>query len=108
MEFMKKNIGWFLLSILVFGIVISWGDGDNFIFWLIIPVILWKLPPFNVSKRVFGWAASKDPLGTKKSTAKFMKGKPWYYWLGYFILTCAVMSGIISLITGEYHLVFFG
>ncbi len=108
MDFVRKNIGWFLLAILVFGIVVSWGDEDSWIFWLIIPVVLWKLPPFSVSKRVFGWAASKDPLGTKKATAKFMKGKPWYYWVIYTVIIWAVMSALVSLLSGTPTLVLIG
>lgn len=97
-----------MLVILALGIWAAWGTGEGWIFWLMIPVVLWKLPPFSWSDKVFNWAASKDPLGTKKATAKFMKGKPWYYWVIYTLLLWGLMSVVVSLISGEPTLVLFG
>ena len=114
MDFIKKNIGWFLLGIL--GITIWLGhtepsdDYPVFLFYLMIPVVLWKTPPFSWSDRVFGYAASKDPLGTKRATKNFMdkRGNKWYWWLGYTILLWGFPSIVVSLISGEPTLVLIG
>ena len=114
MDFVKKNIGWFLLALLVIAIYGGHTEPSDdypvFIFYLMIPVVLWKLPPFSLSDRVFGWAASKDPLGTKRATKKFMdkRSNKWYWWLGYAILLWIFASIVVSLISGEPTLVLVG
>ena len=79
-----------------------------FMYVNLIPVILWKIPPFNNKEKLFAWAASKDPLGTKKATAKFLQGKAWYWWVGYALLLWALASVVVSLISGEPTLVIIG
>ena len=108
MEHLKQNIGWYLLGILAIGIWAAWGTGEGWIFWLMIPVVWWKTPPFSGSDRVFGWAASKDPLGTKRATKKFLTGKKWYWWVGYTLLVWLIASVLVSLISGEATLVLIG
>ena len=110
MDHLRKTIGWYLLGILAIGIWAAWGTGEGWIFWLMIPVVLWKTPPFSWNDRLFGWAASKDPLGTKAATKRFMdkRGNKWYWWLGYLLIIWAVVSLIVSLISGEPTLVIVG
>ena len=112
MEFMKKNIGWFLLIVLAIGIWAGHSEPSDdypvFIFYLMIPVILWKVPPFSFSNKTFAWAGRQDPLGTKKATRNFLKGKKWYWWVGYTILLWGIASLLISLISGTPTLVLIG
>ena len=108
MEHLKQNIGWYLLGIIAVGIWAACGTGEGWIFWLMIPVVWWKTPPFSGSDRVFGWAASKDPLGTKRATKKFLTGKKWYWWVGYTLLVWLIVSVLVSLISGEATLVLIG
>jgi len=114
MNHLRKTIGWYLLGIL--GITIWLGhtepsdDYPVFLFYLMIPVVLWKAPPFSWGDKLFGWSASKDPLGTKRATKKFMdkRGNKWYWWLGYLLIIWAIVSAIVSLISGELTLVIVG
>jgi hypothetical protein len=106
-EHLKEQIGWYLLALCAIGAWAGW-QSDGWIMLLMMPVVLWKVPPFSKEEKLFAWAASKDPLGIKAATAKFLQGKAWYWWLGYFILTCVIASILISLITGEQTLVIIG
>ena len=99
-----------MLGICALGIWAGWETGEGWIMLLVIPVVLWKTPPFSWSDRVFGWSASKDPLGTKRATKSFMdkRGNKWYWWLGYALIIWAIASVIVSLISGEPTLVLIG
>lgn len=111
---LRSYIGWYILALLVAAIYGGHTEPSDdypvFIFYLLIPVVFWKLPPFNWNDRLFGWAASKDPLGTKRATKRFMdkRGNKWYWWLGYTIILWLVVSVIYSLIAGEPTLVIVG
>lgn len=106
-EHLRKYIGYYMIPLCLFGAYAGWND-DGWIMLLMIPVILWKVPPFNNKDKLFAWAASKDPLGTKKATAKFLEGKAWYWWVGYALLLWALASVVVSLISGEPTLVIVG
>ena len=108
MNYLRKTIGWYLLGICALGIWAGWETGEGWIMLLVVPVVLWKTPPFNWSNQVFGWAASKDPLGTKRATKKFLTGKKWYWWVGYTLLVWLIVSVLVSLISGEATLVLIG
>ena len=114
MNHLKKYIGWYALALLVFviyeGHAVPSDDHPVIIFYLMIPVVLWKMPPFNFSDRVFGWAASKDPLGTKRATKTFMnkRGNKWYWWLAYAVVIWIIVSVFVSLISGEPTIVLIG
>ena len=113
-EHLRNKIGWYILALVVLCIYFGHIDPDPeypvFIFYLMIPVVFWKLPPFGWSDRVFGWAASKDPLGTKRATKRFMdkRGNKWYWWLAYLVVIWIIASVIYSLIAGEPTLVIVG
>ena len=110
MKHLKQYIGYYMLGLLALGIWADWQEQELWVFWLMIPVVLWKLPPFNWGDRVFGWAASKDPFGTKRATKAFMdkRSNKWYWWLGYFIAIWIIASILVSLISGEPTIVLIG
>ena len=53
---MKKWIGAYLLALLVLMIVIDDPNDDypQWVWWLIVPVVLWKVPPFSVGDWFWG------------------------------------------------------
>jgi hypothetical protein len=70
-EHLKEQIGWYLLALCAIGAWAGW-QSDGWIMLLMMPVVLWKVPPFSKEEKLFAWAASKDPLGIKAATAKFL------------------------------------
>ena len=60
MKHLKNNIGIYLLAIIGIAIYFDTPDDDYplWLWWLIVPVILWKVPPFNIGDWFWSKVAS--------------------------------------------------
>jgi len=56
MNHLKNKIGIYLLALVAVGIYFDNPDDDYplWLWWLIVPVILWKVPPFNIGDWFWG------------------------------------------------------
>ena len=57
MAHLRKYIGVYLLGLVALAIYFDTPDDDYplWLWWLIVPVILWKVPPFSVGDRFWGY-----------------------------------------------------
>ena len=108
MKHLKQYIGVYMLGLLALGIWADWQEQELWVFWLMIPVVFWQLPPFSWKQKIFTWAAGKDPLGLKRLTENYLRNKPYYYWIAYVFLLWAIASILVSLISGEPTIVLIG
>ena len=79
MKHFKKYIGIYLLGMIALAIYFDTPDDDYplWLWWLIVPVILWKVPPFSIGDWCWGKVASGWEWILKPFT-NWMQNWPWW------------------------------
>ena len=81
MKHLRKYIGVYLLGMVAIAIYFDTPD-DNYplwLWWLIVPVILWKAPPFSIGDRFWGKVAQfyewlfQIPIGWLQKAPKWVQ-----------------------------------
>lgn len=80
MQHLKKYIGVYLLGMIAIAIYLDTPDDDYplWLWWLIVPVILWKVPPFSIGDWFWGYVARFYEWLFQKPMRWLKKSPKWF------------------------------